>query len=286
MTAEAAPKRASYRDQKGGRSGGRRTSYRAEEEQSTLLNLTGKSLAIVLAVGVAAVAVLGFVVYRMVFTPKLDTLAFKDRLVSVNQGDLPAPPFIGWEQAILEEPPAKLKPNKAIKDVNVEECTPGGKRQAEVAGLIMNKATQWSGTEMYNTAYNAHIRIDASNANDRSDGRNGGLDYGLVDSFLHDCSYIEFTQEADGKSKTVRITHQPLNIDLEAWDMSDGRAWVQTVATSTPEGYEGATSTITTLGHGRGSTLQAQLTFEGRTDQNAVNTMDLLWTAQTLKAFR
>lgn len=248
------------------------------------INLTGKSGVILLGVAILAIIGLVFGMWKMLSNPPMDTEAYKDRLVSVNQGDLPAPPFIGWEQRGLEEPPQPLQTNSAIHGVNIEECTPGGKRQADAAGLIMNNATRWSGTELYNTAYNASIRIDASNAYDRSDGRDGGLDYGLIDSFLHDCSYVEFTQDADNESKTVRITRTPMAMEPETWGMSEGRAWAETIAVTTPQGYSGATTTITTIGHGPGATLQGQLTFEGRVDDNSVNTMDLLWTAQTAKA--
>lgn len=274
-------RRTSYRERVGLKS---RVNGKADGD-APAINLTGKKGMAIIAVVVVAVIALAFGLWKMLSTPPLDTQAYKDRLVSVNQGDLPAPPFIGWEQQGLEEPPARLEPNKAIEDVNLEECTPGGNRQADVAGLVMDNATQWSGTEMYNTAYNASIRIDASNAFDRSDGRDGGLDYSLVDAFLHDCSYVEFMQQAEDESKTVRITRTPMDMEPETWNMSDGRAWVETVAVSTPQGYEGATSTITTLGHGPGATLQGQLTFQGRVDDNSVNTMDLLWTAQTTKAF-
>lgn len=276
-------RRTSYRDRNGLKS---RLKQRADSRSSDSppINLTGKSGVVIIAIAVIAIIGLVFGMWKMLSTPPMDTQAFKDRLVSVNQGDLPAPPFIGWEQKGLEEPPERLQTNDAIHDVSSKECTPGGKRQADVAGLIMNNATRWSGTELYNTAYNAQIRIDASNAFDRSDGRNGGLDYGLIDEFLHDCSYVEFTQKTDDESKTVRITRTPMAMEPETWGMSEGRAWAETIAVTTPQGYAGATTTITTMGHGPGATLQGQLTFQGRVDDNSVNTMDLLWTAQTAKA--
>lgn len=255
----------------------RKTSTSAD---SPAINLSGKTGIIIVAVLVVAAIAATFGLYKMLTGPKMDAEAYRDKLVSVNQGDLPAPPFIGWKQEYLEEPPEPLKPNDSIKEVNNEECTPGGERQAEVSGLIMNEATEWSGTEMYNTAYNAQIRVDASNANVESNG----LDYEKVDSYLRDCSYVEFVQNGEDDSRRVRITRKPLEVKPDAWKMKDGRAWSETIAVSTPEGFKGTSTTVSMLGHGRGATLQGQLTFEGRLDDNAVNTMDLLWTAQTAKA--
>ena len=277
-------KHTSYRSKRGKKN---RPSYRDNGTRShtPALNMTGKQGMIAVAVLVVVALVLGLVTWRLVASPKMDTLAYRDRLISVNQGDLPAPPFIGWEQQFVDEPPEELKPNKAIDNLNNEDCTPGGKRQAQVEGLITHNASEWSATEMYNTSYNAQIRIDASDTFDQNDGRDGGVDYGLIDSYLHDCSYVEFTQTVDDASKTVRITQKPLKVDPDAWNMRDGRAWSQTVAVSSPEGFEGTTTTITALGHGPGATLQAKMTFEGRLDNNAINQMDLLWTAQTTKAF-
>lgn len=260
-----------------------RPSARTTVKQEPLFDITGRSFAIMVAVVSIIAFALIFLLFRTVLSPKLDVVAYQNKLVNVNQGDLPAPPFIGWDQAMVNNPPERLQPNDAISAVNKEECTPGGKRQAEIAWLIMDNATEWSGTEMYNTAHNAHIRIDASNAFKQSKT----FDYNSIDQFLRDCSFVEFNQKgSDDNQRTVRITYAPLDTDVAAWNLVDGRAWTQTVSVTTPQGYQGTTSTITTLAHGGEITLSLQLTFEGRIDDNAIKTMDLLVAAQADKALK
>lgn len=228
------------------------------------------------AVAVAVVSGLVFYLYRALFVEQMNPVAYQDSLISVANGDLPAPPFIGWEQEMLADPPTPLAPAKDISNVNKQECEPGGDRHRELDWLIMDQAHRWSGTEMYNAAYNSHIRIDATNANTAADG----LNYEVVDQWLTDCAFVSFDQG----DRTVRITYTPLEVDMNVWGMDGGRAWVQTMSATTPEGYQGASSTITTLGHQPGITLKADMTFRGRLNDNAVATMDLLWSSQVAKA--
>ena len=253
----------------------RRRSYPRENQRPPRFSATAKWVIGVL-VAVAIIAGLVFSLWRSLFVQTMNPVAYRDSLISVSNGDLPAPPFIGWEQEMLEEPPAPLAPAKDITNVNKPECEPGGKRHRELNWLVMDQAHRWSGTELYNTAYNSHIRIDATNANAAANG----LDYDVVDQWLTDCAFVSFDQG----DRTVRITYTPLEVDMKVWGMSGGRAWVQTMSTTTPEGYQGATSTITTLGSQPGITLKADMTFRGRLDDNAVATMDLLWSAQSAKA--
>lgn len=236
------------------------------------------TIAVTLVAAILLIAGLGYISYREFFNKPLDTLAYRDKLISVANGDLPAPPFIGWEQRFVDEPPAKLTPNEAITEVNKADCEPGGKRQQELDGMIMSKASRWSGTELFNAAYNSQIRVDASDAFIESNG----LDYGIVDRWLKDCDYVTFNKD----NSTVRITNTPLDVDMSVWNFEDGRAWVQTVSTTTPEGFQGSSSTITTIGNAPGVTLKTQLTFRGRADDNAINTMDLLWSSQAAKALQ
>lgn len=227
----------------------------------------------------AVAAVGGFVAVAVnSLTTELDTLAYRDSLITVGGGDLPAPPFIGWSQEFVESPPERLQTSGTITNVSNPECEPGGERQAELYGLVMENASRWSATELFNAAYNSQIRVDASDSYIKSNG----LDYGVVDRWLDDCGFVSFDQG----DKTIRITNKPLDVDMGVWDFSDGRAWVQTVATTTAQGFQGASSTITTLGNAPGVTLQAQLTFRGRADDNAVATMDLLWSSQAMKALQ
>lgn len=253
----------------------RRRSYPRQDQKKSRFSTPTKVVAFLL-VAAAIIGGLIFALYRMMFVEQMNPVAYRDSLISVSNGDLPAPPFIGWEQEILEEPPVPLAPAKDITNVNKAECEPGGERHRALNWLVMDQAHRWSGTELYNTAYNSHIRIDATNANAAADG----LDYEVVDRWLTDCAFVSFDQG----DRTVRITYTPLEVDMKVWDMNDGRAWVQTMSTTTPEGYQGATSTITTLGSQMGITLKADMTFRGRLDDNAVATMDLLWSAQSAKA--
>lgn len=253
----------------------RRRSYPRENQQVSRFS-TPTKVVIGLLVAVVIVGGLAFSLWRSLAAQPMNPVAYRDSLISVSNGDLPAPPFIGWEQEMLEEPPTPLAPAKDIVNVNKPECEPGGERHRELDWLIMDQAHRWSGTELYNTAYNSHIRIDATNANVAANG----LDYDVVDQWLTDCAFVSFDQG----DRTVRITYTPLDVNMKVWDMDGGRAWVQTMSTTTPEGYQGATSTITTLGSQPGITLKADMTFRGRLDDNAVATMDLLWSAQSAKA--
>ena len=253
----------------------RRRSYPQENQKQSRFSTTTK-VVIGLLVTVAVLGGLVFTLWRSLFVQPMNPVAYRDSLISVSNGDLPAPPFIGWEQEMLEEPPVPLSPAKDITNVNKAECEPGGERHRALNWLVMDQAHRWSGTELYNTAYNSHIRIDATNADAAADG----LDYDVVDQWLTDCAFVSFDQG----DRTVRITYTPLEVDMKVWGMNDGRAWVQTMSTTTPEGYQGATSTITTLGSQPGITLKADMTFRGRLDDNAVATMDLLWSAQSAKA--
>lgn len=265
------------------RNGTTRPTLHTTAKQIPIFNLSGKSFAVIVAVVSIIAFGLVFFLFRATVSPKLDVVAYQNKLINVNQGDLPAPPFIGWDQAILHEPPTHLHPNDSISAVNKEECTPGGNRQAEIAWLIMNNATKWSGIEMYNTAHNAHIRIDMSDAFKRSKH----FEYDHIDQFLRDCSFVEFNQKDGNDShRTVRITYAPLDADVTAWGLTGGRVWAQTVSVATPQGFQGTTSTITALTHGGDITLYLQLTFEGRVDDNAIKTMDLLIAAQADKALK
>lgn len=253
----------------------RRRSYPQENQKQSRFSTTTK-VVIGLLVTVAVLGGLVFTLWRSLFVQPMNPVAYRDSLISVSNGDLPAPPFIGWEQEMLGEPPVPLSPAKDITNVNKAECEPGGERHRALNWLVMDQAHRWSGTELYNTAYNSHIRIDATNADASADG----LDYEVVDQWLTDCAFVSFDQG----DRTVRITYTPLEVDMKVWGMNNGRAWVQTMSTTTPEGYQGATSTITTLGSQPGITLKADMTFRGRLDDNAVATMDLLWSAQSAKA--
>lgn len=238
------------------------------------VSIMGIVLVIFLAIGMVGGA--GYGIYRTFTAERMNPVAYQDSLISVANSDLPAPPFIGWDQTTVEEPPVPLQPNEELVNVNNQECAPGAERHRELNWLIMANANRWSGTELFNSAYNSHIRIDASNSSVASNG----LDYGIVDRWIADCGFVSF----DHGESTVRITYRPLDVDMSVWDFTDGRAWIQTVATTTPTGFEGSSSTITTLGHAPGVTLQTALTFRGRADDNAIRTMDLLWSAQATKA--
>lgn len=241
--------------------------------------LTNTAKVVIAAVGVTAViGVASFIGIKAATSKDVDIAAFEDALISVHGGDLPAPPFIGWTQSAIQQLPEPLRPDDTIINVNRAECEPGGPRQAELDWLIMNEATKWSATELYNPAYNSQIRIDASNSHVESNG----VDYTVVDRWLEDCGYVTFDQD----NHTVRVTYKPLDVDMKVWNFDQGRAWIQTVSTTTPEGFQGSSSTITTIGNAPGVTLQAAITFRGRADDNAVATMDLLWSSQAAKALQ
>lgn len=221
---------------------------------------------------VMALFVVGLV-YSMV-NKRMDPTAYRAHLVTLQEGDLPAPPIIGWSQEMLEEPPTALEPMENVESISREQCLPGGELHAAADGLYLNEMHRWSGTELVQPAYNANMRINITNA--RPEG------YDAIDDWLNQCADVTVV-EGD---RTIRISHQSLPINMKSeFDMIDeGRVYTTTTAVTTPAGFQGSSTTITSLGRVEGMTIRADLTFRGTVDDNALDTMGVFWTAQTAKA--
>lgn len=226
-------------------------------------------------IGVAAVtiALIGALVAGFFYLRPMNKEAYNDYLVQVNEGDLPAPPFIGWKQQETA-PPEKLQGIDGVSELNRAECAPGGELHAAAENLIVDGAHKWSGTEMVQAAYNANIRVDITDAPVEKG-------YKPVRDWLKKCDLVEFDQQ----DRTVRLTHKYLPVDMkEKYGLADtGIIYSQTVATTTPQGFQGSSSTLTAIGRTENSTIRVKLTFRGRVDDNAIDTLGILWNAQTAK---
>lgn len=234
---------------------------------------TGKALTgLVVMLVVAALIVTGIVF--LLVNKRMDPDYYRPHLVSLQEGDLPAPPIIGWSQELMEEPPAPLEPMENVDSINREQCLPGGELHAAADALYMHEAHRWSGIEMVQPAYNANMKIHISNARP--------LSYSDLDKWLAQCSAVTI-QEGD---RTIRISHQTLPIDMKhQFDMHDkGRVFTTTTAVTTPAGFQGASTTITSVGRAEGMTIRADLTFRGQIDDNSLDTMGIFWTSQAAKA--
>lgn len=224
-------------------------------------------------VTVVAIALIGALVAGFFYLRPLDKEAYNDYLVQLNDGDLPAPPFIGWKQQETK-PPEKLDELKDVSALNRSECVPGGELHAAAENMIIEGAHKWSGTELVQAAYNANIRVDISDAPIKEQ-------YNPVRDWLERCDLVEFNQQ----DRTVRLTHKYMPIDMrEKYGLADtGVIYAQTVSTTTPQGFQGSSSTLTALGRTDDTTLRVKLTFRGRVDDNALDTLGILWNAQVAK---
>jgi len=227
-------------------------------------------IAVLLVIAMVVLAVVA-VVNR---ETKVDTVAYRDALVSVDGGDLPAPNFVGWSAMVREEPPVVPQPDEAITGASPEECTPGGELHQKTQKVLLDGITQWSGETLNLLAYNAMMAIDIANPKH--------YELTAIDAWTKQCSRSRFVK--DGVEHVQKV--QTLPVDRGQWSMADSRVYAVTLTRLRDGANLGTTSTLYVVSTTGDVVAQGALTIRGSLDDNAITTLNLLWDKQTVKLTR
>lgn len=231
------------------------------------------------ALGLAAVLlVIAFVALTIVIVvnreTKVDTSAYRDVLVNVDGGDLPAPNFVGWSATVREDLPTVSQPDEAITGASPEACAPGGELHQKTQMVLLDGITKWSGETLNLLAYNAMMSIDIANPKH--------YELTAIDAWTKQCARSRFTK--DGVEHVQKV--QTLPVDRGQWSMADSRVYAVTLTRLRDGANLGTTSTLYVVSTTGDVVAQGALTIRGSLDENAINTLNLLWDKQTTKLAR
>lgn len=227
-------------------------------------------IAVVLVIALVALTIVTFVNRET----KVDNSAYRDALVSVDGGDLPAPNFVGWSATVREEPPTVSQPDEAITEASPEACSPGGPLHQKTQMVLLDGMTKWSGETLNLLAYNAMMSVDIANPKH--------YELTTIDAWTKQCARSRFVK--DGVEHVQKV--QTLPVDRGQWSMADNRVYVVTLTRLRDGVNLGTTSTLYVISTTGEVVAQGALTIRGSVDDNAINTLNLLWDKQTTKLSR
>lgn len=227
----------------------------------------------VLLVMVAVMVAAGVVVVRWAAAPggQVDTTAYRAMLIDPAGGDLPAPDFVGWTAEMRDVPPQLVQVDEQIMDPSPPECVPGGDLNQRAHNILVHEFTRWSGETLNLVAYNARFDVDIANPKQ--------ADMSAIDAWTGGCPRTRFVK--DGVEHVQKI--QTLPIPADRWGMDDSRVWTVTLTRLRDGVNLGTTSTLYALSRTGDVTLQGALTIRGSVDDNALETLNVLWSKQTTK---
>lgn len=202
---------------------------------------------------------------------KIDTEAYRHMLVNPSGGDLPAPDFVGWTAEPRTDPPQLIAGDESITEASPAECVPGGDMHQRAQNILLEEYTNWSGETLRLVAYNARFDVDISNA------KQGNMS--AIDAWTDACPRTRFVK--DGIEHVQRI--QTLPLENGRWGMQDSRVYVVTLTRLQDGKNLGTTSTLYAISQQRDLTMQGALTIRGSVDDNALSTLNKLWSRQTTK---
>lgn len=205
---------------------------------------------------------------------KIDTEAYRGALVDVNGGDLPASNFVGWSATQRQELPQVVQPDATIAGGSPAQCVPGGELHQKTQLVLLDGVTKWSGETLNLLAYNAMANIDIANPKHH--------DLAAIDSWASQCARSRFTK--DGIEHVQKV--QTMQVPDGQWSMDDNRVYVVTLTRLEDGRNLGTTSTLYVVSQTGDVTAQGAVTIRGSVDDNALNTLNLLWDKQAVKLDR